>query len=115
MADFLHWNCEAVSEWIESLGFPQYKECFTDNFIDGRKLIFIDCSTLPRIGITDFEDMKAVSRHIRELLEIEEPQWDRSIALPRRDMKGLFLERKSQTGRKADKLTYDLFIKEMET
>ncbi|KAG2457568.1 SAM15 protein, partial [Polypterus senegalus] len=58
---------------------------------------------------------KAVSRHIRELLEIEEPQWDRSIALPRRDMKGLFLERKSQTGRKADKLTYDLFIKEMET
>ncbi|XP_028677359.1 sterile alpha motif domain-containing protein 15-like [Erpetoichthys calabaricus] len=115
MADFLHWNCETVSEWIESLGFPQYKECFTDNFIDGRKLIFINCSTLPRIGITDFEDMKAVSRHIRELLEIEEPRWERSIALPRRDTKGLFLERKSQTGQKADKLTYDLFIKEMET
>lgn len=32
--------------------------CFTDNQITGRKLIYVNCVYLPRLGITDFTDMQ---------------------------------------------------------
>lgn len=51
-----------------------------------------------------------ISRHVRELLGIEEPLFSRSIALPYRDNMGLFLERKAPTGEKADALTFSQFI-----
>ncbi|NXG54375.1 SAM15 protein, partial [Hemiprocne comata] len=53
-----------------------------------------------------------ISRHMRELLGIEEPPFKRSIALPYRDNMGLFLEQKSRSGRKADALTFSQFIQE---
>ncbi|NXU71213.1 SAM15 protein, partial [Oreotrochilus melanogaster] len=53
-----------------------------------------------------------ISRHVRELLGIEEPLFTRSIALPYRDNLGLFLERKAPTGNKADALTFSQFIQE---
>lgn len=109
---FLTWTPTEVADWIESLGFPQYKECFTENFISGRKLIHVNCSNLPQIGITDFEHMKEISRHVRQLLEIKEPLFSRSIALPYRDNMGLFLEQKSRTGKRSDALTYSKFIQD---
>ncbi|XP_062406977.1 uncharacterized protein LOC134098044 isoform X1 [Sardina pilchardus] len=59
---FLHWNCEDVGKWIESLGYSHYTACFVENGITGRKLIHMNCRTLPKLGITDFEDMKAITR-----------------------------------------------------
>ncbi|KFQ70204.1 Sterile alpha motif domain-containing protein 15, partial [Phaethon lepturus] len=53
-----------------------------------------------------------ISRHVRELLGIEEPLFSRSIALPYRDNRGLFLERKSRSGKKADDLAFSQFIQE---
>lgn len=49
---------------------------------------------------------------MRELLEVEEPLFVRSIALPPRDNAGLFLEQKSRTGKRSDALTYSQFIQE---
>ncbi|XP_062037786.1 sterile alpha motif domain-containing protein 15 isoform X1 [Lepus europaeus] len=109
--DYLQWSPERVAEWISELGFPQYKECFTANFISGRKLIHVNCSNLPQMGITDFEHMKAISRHTRELLGIEEPLFRRTIRLPYRDNIGLFLEQKAHTGAKSDSLTFSEFVK----
>ncbi|XP_054828166.1 sterile alpha motif domain-containing protein 15 [Eublepharis macularius] len=109
---FLSWTPAEVADWIELLGFPEYKECFTENFISGRKLIHVNCSNLPQIGITDFEHMKTISHHVRQLLEIEEPLFSRSIALPHRDNMGLFLEQKSRTGKRSDALTYSQFIQD---
>nr|XP_019588984.1 PREDICTED: sterile alpha motif domain-containing protein 15 isoform X1 [Rhinolophus sinicus] len=108
--EYLKWSPEKVAEWISELGFPQYKECFTTNFISGRKLIHVNCSNLPQMGITDFEDMKVISRHTRELLGIEEPLFRRTISLPYRDNIGLFLERKGHTGVKSDSLTLSEFV-----
>ncbi|KAG8514397.1 Sterile alpha motif domain-containing protein 15, partial [Galemys pyrenaicus] len=85
-------------------------ECFTTNFISGRKLIHVNCSNLPQMGITDFEDMKVISRHTRELLGIEEPLFSRSISLPYRDNIGLFLEQKGHSGVKSDSLTLPEFV-----
>ncbi|KAL6083433.1 hypothetical protein STEG23_035553 [Scotinomys teguina] len=125
--EHLKWSTERVAEWISELGFPQYKECFTANFINGRKLIHVNCCNLPQMGITDFEDMKTISHHTRELLGIEEPLFNRSISLPYRDKIGLFLEQKSHSGVKSDFLTlsefveaaglqdYDLDVEAMET
>ncbi|XP_015349840.1 sterile alpha motif domain-containing protein 15 isoform X1 [Marmota marmota marmota] len=109
--EYLKWSPENVAEWISQLGFPQYKECFTTNFISGRKLIHVNCSNLPQMGITDFEDMKVISQHTRELLGIEEPLFSRSIRLPHRDNIGLFLEQKGHTGVKSDSLTFSEFVK----
>ncbi|KAM5273591.1 sterile alpha motif domain-containing protein 15 [Ctenodactylus gundi] len=108
--EFLKWCPKKVAEWISQLGFPQYEECFTTNFINGQKLIHVNCSNLPQMGITDFEDMKVISRHTRELLGIEEPLFSRSIRLPYRDNIGLFLEQKSRSGVKSDSLTLPEFV-----
>ncbi|KAM4853127.1 sterile alpha motif domain-containing protein 15 [Thomomys bottae] len=109
--DYLAWSPETVADWISYLGFPQYKECFTTNFISGRKLIHVNCSNLPQIGISDFEDMQIISHHVRELLKIEEPLFSRSIRLPYRDNIGLFLERKSHSGVTSESLTLSEFVK----
>lgn len=84
--------------------------CFTENFITGRKLIYVDCTNLPKLGITDFEHMKVISAHVRELLGITETPWSRSIADPPRDAMGLFLEQKSRTGDRVNGLTYQQFL-----
>ncbi|XP_053881289.1 sterile alpha motif domain-containing protein 15 isoform X1 [Malaclemys terrapin pileata] len=54
----LAWSPLEVAEWVRQLGFPQYEECFTTNCITGRKLIHVNCSNLPQMGITDFDHMK---------------------------------------------------------
>ncbi|KAG8562025.1 hypothetical protein GDO81_015564 [Engystomops pustulosus] len=108
----LRWSCRDVGGWIRRKGFPQYEACFTENGINGRKLIHVTCSTLPQIGVTDFEDMKVITQLLRDLLEVTEPSWNRSISLPYRDNMGLFLEQKSQTGHNHDLLTYKQFIHE---
>uniref|UniRef100_A0A3B4E930 SAM domain-containing protein n=2 Tax=Pygocentrus nattereri TaxID=42514 RepID=A0A3B4E930_PYGNA len=108
---FLQWSCQDVAKWIESLGYPQYTACFTENLITGKKLIYVNCRYLPQLGITDFEHMKAISAHVRELLGVSESLWSRSIADPPRDDMGMFLEMKSRTGNRADNLTYAHFLK----
>ncbi|XP_065449493.1 sterile alpha motif domain-containing protein 15 isoform X3 [Chrysemys picta bellii] len=108
----LAWSPLEVAEWVRQLGFPQYEDCITTNCITGRKLIHVNCSNLPQMGITDFDHMKEISWHVRELLGIEEPLWSRSIALPYRDNLGLFLEHKAPTGAKADALTFSQFVQE---
>ncbi|XP_030260289.1 sterile alpha motif domain-containing protein 15-like [Sparus aurata] len=111
--EFLQWSCQDVGRWIESVGFPQYKACFTENLITGRKLIYVNCIHLPRLGITDFKDMQVIAAHVRELLGITEAPWSRSIADPPRDVRGRFLEKKSRTGEPADSLTYQQFLDDM--
>ncbi|XP_048064090.1 sterile alpha motif domain-containing protein 15-like [Megalobrama amblycephala] len=108
--EFLHWSCQDVAHWIESIGFPQYKACFTENFITGRKLIHVSCITLPRLGITDFQHMKTISARVGELLRVSEPRWSRSIADPPHDDLTGFLKMKSRTGQKTDSLTYEQFL-----
>ncbi|XP_071505299.1 sterile alpha motif domain-containing protein 15-like [Diadema setosum] len=109
----LYWTCDQVADWIEELGFPQYRACFTTNLITGRKLILADASTLPSLGITDFEHIKFIAKNIRDMLGIEEPYWNRSISLPHRELKGMYLERKSISGMKADALTMSKYQKEL--
>uniref|UniRef100_A0A8C9ZDT3 Uncharacterized protein n=1 Tax=Sander lucioperca TaxID=283035 RepID=A0A8C9ZDT3_SANLU len=65
---------------------------------------------MPRLGITNFKDMKVICAGVRELLGITETLWSRSIADPPRDSMGLFLEKKSTTGERADNLTYQQFL-----
>ncbi|CAL1585841.1 unnamed protein product [Knipowitschia caucasica] len=106
---FLQWNCEDVANWIESLGFPQYKECFTENFISGRKLIHVNCSNLPKLGIADFEHMKVICAEVRAVLGITEALWSRNFTDPPQDPRALFLLLKSPTGAQADRLSYQQF------
>ncbi|XP_067274874.1 sterile alpha motif domain-containing protein 15-like [Pseudorasbora parva] len=110
MAAFLQWSVQDVALWVESIGFPQYKACFTENFITGRKLIHISCRSLPQLGITDYQHMKMISARLSELLGVTEPRWSRSVADPPQDDRTAFLKMKSRTGQQADSLTYEQFL-----
>lgn len=110
----LSWKIDDVADWVEFLGFKQYRACFKDNLINGRKLITVDASSLPRMGITDFEHIKVIAKKVRELLGIEEPYWNRSISLLHRESLGLFLEKKSNTGVEADMLTFEDYKRQLE-
>ncbi|KAK3599910.1 hypothetical protein CHS0354_022495 [Potamilus streckersoni] len=106
----LYWSVQQVADWIEELGFPFYRSCITENGINGRKLIQVESSAFPRIGITDFEHIKFIAKSIRDLLGLEEPYWNKSISLPPRSSLGLYLEKKSATGKNVDSVTYSKFL-----
>ncbi|KAF8571857.1 hypothetical protein P879_03927 [Paragonimus westermani] len=58
------WTVNEVGEWIENIGYAQYKDCFIENYIDGKKLITVNASTLPMMGITKFEDTQTYKRTV---------------------------------------------------
>lgn len=106
----IHWSTDDVAKWIKDIGFPQYEQCFRDNFINGRKLINIDGSTLPKLGIQDYAHIKKISADIKEnILEIESDHWDRSITLEEREEKALFYEYKSKSGRTSNVMSFEEF------
>ncbi|XP_002120831.2 sterile alpha motif domain-containing protein 15-like [Ciona intestinalis] len=107
----IHWTCDDVANWIEEIGFPQYRLCFTNNLIDGRKLILMDASNLPKLGVTDFDHILFISSSVRDLLNIEKPFWNRSIADPASSPMGNYLQIKSRTGPTLDKLSYSQFLR----
>ncbi|KAK2141610.1 hypothetical protein LSH36_1069g00047 [Paralvinella palmiformis] len=106
----LFWSIDDVANWIEAIGFPHYKECFAANSINGRNLILVDASTLPAIGVKDFQHILVITDEIRKLLGIEKLSWNRSISLAPRETLGLYLERKSKTGKESDAMTYAEFL-----
>merc|ERR1712159_98077 len=105
----VHWSQDDVCKWVIDLGFPQYEQCFRSNFVDGRKLILIDGSTLPNLGIQDFEHIKIISSDIKSILQIPKDQWDRSISLEEAEPLALYYLEKSKTGRYSNMLTLDKF------
>lgn len=110
----LSWSVEEVGNWIESLGYPLYRECFTTNFITGRRLVLVSASALAKMGINDFEHIKIIAKAIRDLLQIEAVSWNRSVSLPPNEEKELFLEQKARRGKKADTLTFEKFHEDWE-
>ena len=85
------------------------KECITFNKINGRRLIWLDASHLPSIGITDFKHMLKITKEIREILRIEKPDWHRSISNEPRENLGMYLEKKSVFGDKTNAISYEQF------
>ena len=64
--ELMYWSYQDVVNWIVDLGFPQYANCFRNNFIDGKKLILINGSTLPKMGIQDYEHIKIISKDLKD-------------------------------------------------
>ena len=73
------------------------QECFTSNLINGRKLIFVDASTLPRLGIHDWKDIKSITAELRKMLKQDNPYWNKSISEVPRNTVGMELEAQSRT------------------
>ena len=108
----LKWTVEDVGDWVSNvLDFPQYEQCFKSNCVNGRKLIHINASNLPKIGITDFAHVQKIAAAVRAQLNISEERWDRSIALPPKDTNEHFLERKSFYGSDSRSLTFEQHVR----
>lgn len=55
-------NTKLAKLHISLTVFDCLQACFKDNLINGRKLITVDASSLPRMGITDFEHIKVCTK-----------------------------------------------------
>ena len=77
------WKNKEVLEWIENLGFPQYKETFKENLIHGRSLLLLDASALVLMNIKDFNDINKITQDIRRMYNVEKVL-QRSISIPPR-------------------------------
>lgn len=76
------WTNDDVLEWIEKLGFPQYRNTFKLNLLNGRTLLLIDASALAKMNVKDFDHIKTITKEIRRLYKIELEKFGRSISLP---------------------------------
>jgi len=63
-----YWTVDEVADWVDSIGYGKYKENFRSHFINGRKLLTVDSCVLPKMGITHFGDILAVSGMIRDVI-----------------------------------------------
>lgn len=110
--EYLYWSCEEVADFMESINYPQYRECILSNQINGRRLIWMDASHLPSIGINDFKHIINITQKIRELMKIEKPDWNRSVSVPERENLSMYLEFKSFVGENSNTTSYEKFEKE---
>ncbi len=84
----MYWSVEQVCEFFEHrLKLPEYKQTLQSNKIDGRRLVYLDASHLPSIGIQDFKHILLVTDHVRKLLKIKKPYWNTSVSdMPRQTL-----------------------------
>ncbi|ELU13301.1 hypothetical protein CAPTEDRAFT_226375 [Capitella teleta] len=73
-----------------------------------------DASSLPSIGITDFEHIKIITKGFREQMLTYAPFWNRSISLVPKEALGMYLEKKCMTGERSNDLTYKAFLRNIE-
>ncbi|OAF72068.1 hypothetical protein A3Q56_00159 [Intoshia linei] len=110
----LEWTFSDVADFIESIGFGQYKQCFIENFIDGKNLILLNMNNIQKLGITKYQHIAQISKQIRYLLYLNfDDYFKRSISELPRDVNALYVEQKSKTGKKNDKLIYDDFVEQI--
>ncbi|XP_012285462.1 uncharacterized protein LOC105702454 [Orussus abietinus] len=57
-------------------------DSFVKNFINGRRLLWVDACVCPKIGIHDFDHIKRITASIRKLFNVEREMINRSISLP---------------------------------
>ncbi|KAL4238009.1 Sterile alpha motif [Mactra antiquata] len=104
----IYWSTEDIAEWICFIGFPQYRECFVQNFITGRHLTILDSSRLPLIGITDFNDIKVISARVRDLIGLDHIIKNMNVSMS--DPMIAYMEMKRRTGRVTQNTSYQAFL-----
>ena len=57
-----HWDEHEVGEWIEAIGFGEYRPHFEGCLVTGRKLVKLDASHLPQLGVSDFAHVKVIAK-----------------------------------------------------
>merc|ERR1712037_963721 len=80
LPEYARWTKEEVADFVEKIGFREYRPCFEDNNVSGRQLAYISASTLPKIGIHKFEDIKRITAAFRSLTTDEYPNYHVSIS-----------------------------------
>lgn len=92
------WTNDDVLAWIENLDFPQYRNTFEVNLVNGRTLLLIDASALVKMNIKDFDHIKIITKEIRRLYKIELAEFGRSISLSPKHPETLYKFYKIPTG-----------------
>lgn len=108
-----YWSVEEVGEWVSKNINPSYKEAFIQNFINGRKLITVNASSLPKMNIHDFEEITKITEKIRSLFNMDKENYFRSIALPPEDPMVMYLQYRSKSGKSYDEMTRVDFFRKM--
>ena len=66
------WGACEIRGWLRGLGLEQYVEALLNNGICGRRLCLLTASNLPRMGVTDWRHIRAITASVRSLLSVDE-------------------------------------------
>ena len=65
--DFASWTARDVGDWLEEIGFGQYRPAFEANDVHGYRLLGLTFDMLPRLQVRQFDHCKGIMRALREL------------------------------------------------
>ncbi|XP_033227536.1 sterile alpha motif domain-containing protein 15 [Belonocnema kinseyi] len=103
MPECWNWDVDQVVKWlVVDVELSQYKDCFARNFINGRRLLLLDSSVCPKVGIRDFSHIKKITSSIRKLFNVDKESFKRSISLPERFPLTHYLLHRIPTGPKRE-------------
>ena len=74
--DIKRWGATDVGEWLEAIGFPEYKEVFKVNRIDGRRLLNMPSDHLPKLRVQQWEHIKLIMSEVGRLRMKVDPSAD---------------------------------------
>ena len=65
--DFASWTARDVGDWLDEIGFGQYRPAFEANGVHGYRLLGLTFDMLPRLQVRQFDHCKGIMRALREL------------------------------------------------
>eukprot|EP00227_Mantoniella_beaufortii_P013257 CAMPEP_0197592330 /NCGR_PEP_ID=MMETSP1326-20131121/15032_1 /TAXON_ID=1155430 /ORGANISM="Genus nov. species nov., Strain RCC2288" /LENGTH=307 /DNA_ID=CAMNT_0043158019 /DNA_START=241 /DNA_END=1167 /DNA_ORIENTATION=- len=77
--DFALWSAAEVGDWLDEIGFGQYRPAFEANNMHGYKLLGMTMDMLPRLQVRQFDHCKEIMRALR-VLKGQEPAQMETLA-----------------------------------
>ncbi|XP_052767893.1 sterile alpha motif domain-containing protein 15-like [Mya arenaria] len=104
----IYWTSSQVADWVVEQGYPQYRDCFITNHISGRHLLYMDASSLPNIGVTNFLHIRDLAGKIRGLIGVDHIIKNMSISMS--DPMIAYINMKRRSGRVTQNTPYRDFF-----
>ena len=67
LVDFALWSAKDVGDWLEDVGYGQYRSAFEANNIHGYALMRLTFDALPRLQVRDFTHCRGIMTALRRL------------------------------------------------
>lgn len=66
--DFALWTAAEVGDWLESIGYGQYRPAFEANNVHGYALLGLTSDMLPKLQVRQFDHCRGIMRELRVMM-----------------------------------------------